>query len=68
MNMGDNDRVSAVARMKAHKKKAPKASAAAAGQATLNLAAAGEKEPDEEEPIDIGGEEELDESMIEDDD
>jgi len=64
MNMGESDRVSAVARMKANKKKAPKASVTGA-QATLNLAAAGEREPDEEESIDIGGEEELDESMIE---
>ncbi|MBP3884075.1 MAG: DNA gyrase subunit A, partial [Olsenella sp.] len=64
MNIGDSDRVSAVARMVAHKKKAAKADPM---QTSLNLAAAGEHADSEEEPVDIGGEEELDDTMIEDD-
>jgi DNA gyrase subunit A len=63
MNIGDSDRVSAVARMVAHKKKAAKADPM---QTALDLAAAGEHESGEEDPVDIGGEEELDETMIED--
>jgi DNA gyrase subunit A len=51
--------------MVAHKKKAPKAKYE--NQGMLDLSAAGAKEAGEEEPVDIGGEEEIDESMIEDD-
>ena len=65
MNMGEHDRVSAVARMVARKKKAPKASRQAEGQSSLDLDAAGVQDADEE-VVDIGGEEELDDSMIED--
>ncbi len=65
MNMGERDKVSAVARMVAHKKKAAKADPM---QAALDLGLAGAREADEEDPVDIGGDEELDESMIEDDD
>ena len=67
MNMGEHDRVSAVARMVARKKKAPKASRQAEGQSSLDLGldAAGAQDADEE-AVDIGGEEELDDSMIED--
>ena len=65
MNIGDSDRVSAVARMIARKKKAPKANV---NQGMLDLGAAGAKDADAEDPIDIGGEEELDESLIEDED
>ena len=67
MNMGEHDRVSAVARMVARKKKAPKASRQAEGQSSLDLGldAAGAQDVDEE-AVDIGGEEELDDSMIED--
>ena len=65
MNLGDSDRLSAVARMVAHKKKAPKAKYE--NQGMLDLSAAGAKEAGEEEPVDIGGEEEIDESMIEED-
>lgn len=65
MNMGETDKVSAVARMVAHKKKAAKADPM---QTALDLGLAGAREADEEDPVDIGGDEELDESMIEDDD
>ena len=64
MNLADSDRISAVARMVAHKKKAAKADPM---QSALDLAAAGAKDVGDEEAVDIGGEEELDESMIEDD-
>ena len=36
-------------------------------QGSLDLAAAGAKEADDEDPVDIGGEEELDDTLIEDD-
>ena len=65
MNLTAGDRVSAVARMVAHKKKAPTAKPEE-GQGVLDLAAAGAKEADDEETVDIGGEEELDESMVDD--
>lgn len=65
MNIGESDRVSAVARMIARKKKSPKANV---NQGMLDLGAAGARDADDEDPIDIGGEEELDESLIEDDD
>ena len=60
--MGEHDRVSAVARMVARK-----ASRQAEGQSSLDLGldAAGAQDADEE-AVDIGGEEELDDSMIED--
>ncbi|MBM6987980.1 MAG: DNA gyrase subunit A, partial [Olsenella umbonata] len=64
MNLGENDKISAVARMVAHKKKAAKANPM---QGSLDLAAAGAKEADDEDPVDIGGEEELDDTLIEDD-
>ena len=62
MNLGENDKISAVARMVAHKKKAAKANPM---QGSLDLAAAGAKEADDEDPVDIGGEEVLDDSLIE---
>ncbi len=52
MNLSESDHVSAVARMVAHKKKAPKHDA---NQGMLDLAAAGAKDADEEESVDIGG-------------
>ena len=61
MNMGDSDHVSAVARMVVRKKKAPKHDEA---QGMLDLAAAGAKDADEVESIDIGGEEEVDEALL----
>ena len=64
MNLGESDKISAVARMVAHKKKAAKANPM---QGSLDLAAAGAKEADDEDPVDIGGEEELDDTLIEDD-
>ena len=61
MNLAEGDRVSAVARMVARKKKdAP----AAAGQGMLDLAAAGARE--EDDPIDVGGEESMDETLVDD--
>jgi DNA gyrase subunit A len=61
MNLAEGDRVSAVARMVVHKKKAARVPL---GQGMLDLAAAGANEAGEEQPIDIGGEEELDEGLI----
>ena len=61
MNLPENDHVSAVARMVAKKKQAPKHDS---NQMGLDLAAAGAKEADDEEPVDIGGEEEVDEDSI----
>ncbi len=63
MNIGATDKVSAAARMVAHKKKAAKADPM---QAALDLSAAGEVEQNDEESVDIGGDEAFDESMIED--
>ncbi|MBS6417955.1 MAG: DNA gyrase subunit A [Olsenella uli] len=64
MNMGENDKVSAVARMVAHKKKAAKANPM---QRSLDLSAAGARDAGDEDPVDIGDEEELDDSLLEDD-
>ncbi len=61
MNLSASDKVSAMARMVAHKKKAAKADPM---QGALDLASAGAN-ADEEDSIDIGGDEELDESLIE---
>ncbi len=65
MNIGADDHVSAIARMIVHKKKAPKH---AENQGMLDLAAAGARDADETEVIDLGDEEELDESLIDEDD
>ena len=64
MNMGENDKVSAVARMVAHKKKAAKANPM---QRSLDLSAAGARDAGDEDPVDIGDEEELDDSLLEED-
>ena len=64
MNLADEDTVVAMARMVAHKKKAAKAKADE-NQATLDLVAAGAEEPQDEKPsVDVGGEEEFDEDML----
>ena len=63
MNMVEGDRVSAVARMVARKKKAPKHDEA---QGMLDLAAAGAPDADEPETVDIGGDEELSDDLIDD--
>ncbi|ERL06005.1 DNA gyrase subunit A [Olsenella profusa DSM 13989] len=65
MNLSQGDLVGAVARMVAHKKKAAKAGNPLQG--TLDLASVGAREADDEEPVDIGGEEELDDTLIEED-
>ncbi len=65
MNIGAEDHVSAIARMIVHKKKAPKH---AENQGMLDLAAAGARDADETEVVDLGDEEELDESLIDEDD
>ena len=63
MNLADGDRVSAVARMVAGKKKAaPKDE----NQGVLDLAAAGARDADEPESVDIGGEEEIDDTLLDD--
>jgi DNA gyrase subunit A len=66
MNMSSSDHVSAVARMVVHKKKAPKA--LDENQGMFDLAAAGAKDADEEEPIDIGDEDEVSADLLDDDD
>ena len=64
MNLGEGDRVSAMARMIARKKKAPKRQAGAGeAQAVLDLASAGEEDANPE-TVDIGGDEEFDESLL----
>ena len=65
MNLSGSDVVSAVARMVAHKKKAPKH---AENQGMLDLMAAGARDADEAESVDLGDEEEvLDDSLLDDD-
>ena len=61
MNVADGDRITAVARMVA-KKPAHKV---ADGQATLDLQAAGAV--DENDPVDIGGDEQFDENLVDED-
>ncbi len=65
MNMAENDHVSAVARMVVHKKKA--AVARDESQGMLDLAAAGAKDADSDDAVDIGGEEQLDEELLDED-
>ena len=65
MNLSGSDVVSAVARMVANKKKAPKH---AENQGMLDLMAAGARDADETESVDLGDEEEvLDDSLLDDD-
>ena len=65
MNLSGTDVVSAVARMVANKKKAPKHSE---NQGMLDLMAAGARDADEAESVDLGDEEEvLDDSLLDDD-
>ena len=65
MNLSGSDVVSAVARMVANKKKAPKH---AENQGMLDLMAAGARDADEAESVDLGDEEEvLDDSLLDDD-
>lgn len=61
MNLSNNDQVSAVARMVAHKKKASKHDT---NQGTLDLASAGARDADEEESVDIGGDEEVSPDLL----
>ncbi|WP_317414784.1 DNA gyrase subunit A [Thermophilibacter provencensis] len=63
MNLVDGDRVGAVARMVAHKRKAPKHDE---NQGMLDLVAAGARDADEPESVDIGGEEQLDDTLLDD--
>ena len=63
MNMVEGDHVGAVARMVAHKKRAPKHDES---QGMLDLVAAGARDADELEAVDIGGEEELDDALLDD--
>jgi len=66
MNMSSTDHVSAVARLVVHKKKAPKA--LDENQRMFDLSAAGARDADDKEPIDIGGEEEVLPELLDDDD
>ena len=63
MNLVDGDHVGAVARMVAHKKRAPKHDE---NQGMLDLVAAGARDADEPEAVDIGGDEELDNALLDD--
>ncbi len=63
MNMSATDHVSAAARLKTSKKKAPKH---ADGQLALDLAAAGARDADEEDPVDIGTDEIDDDELLDD--
>ena len=62
MNMSATDHVSAVARLKARKKKAPQPSN---GQLVLDLSAAGARDAGEEDPVDIG-DEAVDDELLDD--
>ena len=62
MNMSSTDHVSAVARLKARKKKAPQPSN---GQLVLDLSAAGARDAGEEDPVDIG-DEAVDDELLDD--
>lgn len=59
MNVADSDSVCALARMRAAKKAAPKVDP---NQGALDLGAAGASS--EDDPVDIGGDEEMDESLL----
>ena len=61
MNVADGDRVTAVARMVARR---PSSKKKKDSQAALDLKAAGEE--NENDPIDVGGEEEMDENLVDD--
>lgn len=61
MNLSNSDQVSAVARMVTHKKRAPKHDT---NQGTLDLASAGARDADEEESVDIGGDEEVSPDLL----
>ena len=63
MNMVAGDHVSAVARMVARKKKAPKRDEA---QGVLDIDAAGASAPEDADSVDIGGDEELDDTLLDD--
>ena len=61
MNLDDSDAVSAVARMAAAKKKAAEGDE---DQAALSVAASDAEVADGEDPVDIGGEDEVDEDLL----
>ena len=61
MNLDDSDAVSAVARMAAAKKKAAENDE---DQAALSVAASDAEVADGEDPVDIGGEDEVDEDLL----
>ena len=61
MNLDDNDAVSAVARMAAAKKKPAESDE---DQAALSVATADAEGDDGEDPVDIGGEDEVDEDLL----
>ena len=63
MNLAVSDHVSAIARMVVHKKKAPKH---AENQGMLDLMAAGARDADEAEAVDLGDDEVLDDSLLDD--
>ena len=64
MNMAEGDHVSAVARMVARKKKP--ARAADENQGMLDLASAGARDADDVDSVDIGGDEEIDDALLDD--
>ena len=56
MNVADSDRVVAVARMEVNQ---GQEDSDGANQAALDLLAAGEKDPGDDAPVDIGGDEQV---------
>ena len=64
MNIADSDKVGAVARMVAHKKKAAKADPA---QGSLAIPVTNSNDFDEEDSIDIGSDDDFDESALDED-
>ena len=61
MNLGDDDTVSAIARMAVAKKKAAEGDE---DQAALSVATSDAEGDDGEDPVDIGGEDEVDEDLL----
>lgn len=61
MNLGDDDTVSAIARMAVAKKKAAEGDG---DQAALSVATSDAEGDDGEDPVDIGGEDEVDEDLL----
>lgn len=66
MNLGESDKVAAMARMVAQKKATKQKAKRATDQATLDFGAAGGSQDDDQTSVDVGGEEEYDADMLDD--